>query len=424
MAGLLTLSTIEEETPLRQIVWAAVLSGLAFASAAGLSIYVTFPFAVFAIFWALLTLGQKKIKTFVAYAATGAFSLLLSWPYLLDLLSKQVNTGGGGAANSGERFAFFAIRDYPPALELLDKIGLHDSWLLGLAKIPVLLYVYILEFGFFALIMVLCLRQDRQSSAPLSRQRRMAWMMFAVCLLTLSVLKSDSSGSNDLGFRGMLVVQFVLLIGSAPVIHDVFFRCDSATRSGHAAPWIRILLLCTLVLGVAGTTLQLALLRCYAPLADSGTLVRSERFLGSHGFGERTFWLREGFGRLNELTSPGTTVQYNPVRDEVLISHLYSTRQAVMGDAFCGSAFGGDVEKCRHAFPYVATVFNAPDAVRNWDMDRFCDDFQVNVLVATDADPVWNDPSAWVWNRPALMVNPGMRAIRCGTARSSKAAGQ
>ena len=43
----------------------------------------------------------------------------------------------------------------------------------------------------------------------------------------------------------------------------------------------------------------------------------SERFLGSPGFAERTYWMREGFGRLNELTSPGTTVQYNPVRDEV-----------------------------------------------------------------------------------------------------------
>jgi hypothetical protein len=123
------------------------------------------------------------------------------------------------------------------------------------------------------------------------------------------------------------------------------------------------------------------LLRGYAPLADSGKIVRSERFLGSPGFGRRTYWMREGFDRLNELTSPATTVQYNPVRDEVLIAHLYSARQAVMGDAFCGAAFGGDVVKCRQAFPYVATVFNAPDTVRNWALDRFCDNLGVNVLV-------------------------------------------
>jgi hypothetical protein len=114
-------------------------------------------------------------------------------------------------------------------------------------------------------------------------------------------------------------------------------------------------------------------------------------------------------------------VQYNPVREEVLISHLYSTRQAAMGDASCGSAFGGDVEKCKNALPYFATVFNAPDNVRTWDLDRFCDDFQVNVLVAMDSDPVWGDPASWVWTRPSLLANPSMRAIPCGSASRSPA---
>ena len=43
MAGLLVFSTIDEDNPLGQRIWAAVISGLAFASAAGLSVYVTFP---------------------------------------------------------------------------------------------------------------------------------------------------------------------------------------------------------------------------------------------------------------------------------------------------------------------------------------------------------------------------------------------
>jgi hypothetical protein len=422
MAGLLALSTIEEETPLRQTVWAVALSGLAFASAAGLSVYVTFTFAIFAVLWTLQTLRQKKIRTFAAYVATGAFSLLLSWPYLLDLLSKQVNTGVGGAVSGGERFAFFAIRDYPPATELLGNIGIHNPLLLELAKLPVLLFVYALEFGFFALIMLLCLRRDRRNSAFLSRQRRMGWMMFVVCLLTMSVLKSDSTSQNDLGFRGMLVVQFVLLLWAAPTVHDCFFAGDAAMRAGLGAPWVKISLICTLVLGVAGTTCQLFTLRCYTPLADAGKVERTELYFGAPGFGERTYWLRDGFGRLNELTSPGASVQYNPVRNEVLISHLYSTRQAVMGDAFCGSGFGGDVEKCRQAFPTFAKVFNNPDAVRKWNLDNFCDEFKVNVLVATDVDPIWKDPHGWVWLRPSLFANPAMRAIHCGAASQPMAA--
>jgi hypothetical protein len=420
MAGLLAISTIDEENPLRQRVWAAVISGLAFASAAGLSVYVAFTFGVFAILWALLVLLQKRTKAFATYCATGVFTLLLSWPFLQDLLSKHVDTGFN--VSTGERFAFFSLRDYSYAPELLGSVGIHNPFLLELAKLPVLLIVYGLEFGFFALIVALCLRRDLRNRACLSRQRGMMWMMFFVCLLTMSVLKSDSTGSNDLGFRGMLVVQFVLLIWAAPIVYEAFFRSEAAPQSGLGARWVRYSLIFTLVIGVAGTAYQLVALRCYAPLADAGKVARTEVFLGTPGFGERTYWLREGFSQLNELTPSSTSVQYNPVRDEVLISHLYSTRQAGMGDALCGSVFGGDVETCKKAFPYVATVFNAPDAVRTWNLDSICDDLKLNVLVATDADPVWSDPYSWVWNRPSLMANPAVRAIPCGTASRSAAA--
>jgi hypothetical protein len=55
--------------------------------------------------------------------------------------------------------------------------------------------------------------------------------------------------------------------------------------------------------------------------------------------------------------------------------------------------------------------------VRKWDLDRFCDEFKVNVLLATDADPVWKDQESWVWVRPSLLANPSVRAIRCGRWR-------
>jgi hypothetical protein len=418
MAALLAFSSIEEADSLRQQVWIAVISGLALASAAGLSVYVTFTFAGFVAIWALRMLWQRKIRIFATYFAAGAFSLLLSWPYLLDLLSKGVSTDLGSGAGTGERFASIAIRDFPPALDFLSTLGIHNPLLLNLLNIPVLLVVYLLEFGFFFLAMVLCLRLDMQSGTPLNRQRRMGWAMFAVCLLMMSVLKSNSTGSNDLGFRGMLVVQFILLVWSAPIIHGVFF----APRPNLRAPWIKVSIIFTLLLGVAGTAYQLSVLRCYAPLADAGKLVRSEDFLGAPGFAERTYWLRAGYSRLNQLTPSSASVQYNPVGEEVVISHLYSTRQAVMGDQDCVSAFGGDSSGCKKAFPYLAAVFNSPDAVRRWDLDALCDEFHMNVLVAADTDPAWQSLDSWVWSRPSLLANPSMRAIPCGTRPLSSAA--
>jgi len=411
MAGLLIISAIDESSSPAQRVWAAVISGLAFASAAGLSVYVTFTFAIFAIFWFLQLLVEKKFKTFTTLAAAGVLSLLLSWPYLTDLLSKR-----GGAAGTGERFAFFALRDFPAALRIFENMGMNNPVLLNLLKVPVLLVVYFVEFGFFALVMWLCLRKDAKSSARLSRQRRMMWMMFIVCLVTMSVLQSDSSGSNDLGFRGMLVVQFVLVLWAAPIVYDVFSRSSSAVATDiGAGRWIKASLIFTLVLGVAGTACQLLALRFYPPLADAGKITRSESFLGSPGFAKRTYWLRQGFDQLNVLTPSAAVVQYNPTGTETLIAHLYSTRQAAMGDQECGSPFGGDLQKCKQMYPYVAAIFNSPKAIRDWSLDRLCDEFHINVLVATDVDPAWQDRYGWVWIKPALFVNPSMRAINCGT---------
>lgn len=420
MVALLVLSSVDEENAPVRRVWAIVLSGLALASAAGLSVYVTFTFAVFAVLWALLSLTQKNVKSFATYVAAGGFSLVLSLPYLKDLLSKQVDLGLGGATTGGgDRFAYFAIRDCGQVIEYLTRLGIRNESLLNFSKFPTLFIVYALEFGFFALAMFVYLRRNRQNLRPLTRQSRMAWMMFVVCLVTLSILKSDSSGSNDLGFRGMLVVQFVLLLWAVPIVDDLIFQRGATALPGMGKRWIRFALASTLILGAAGTTFELVMLRCYLPLADTGKLRRAERYFGVVGFGGRDLGLRQVLGRVSELTPPDAMVQYNPIRDEVMVTHLYSTRQTVAGDDSCGSSFGGNTEKCREALPYVAAAFNSPAAIRSWDIDRFCDGFRINVLVATDADPIWGDPYSWVWTRPALVTSPSVRAIPCGVSASS-----
>lgn len=421
MAGLLALSTIEEASPVSQTAWAVLLAGLAFASAAGLSVYVVFAFAIFLVAWTVLTVAEKRVRSFAAYLACGALSLLLSLPYLLDLLSKSVSGAAGPRAalsTGGDRFAFVAIRDFQPGLAMLSGLGVQASWLLELSKLPTLVFVYLIEFGFFALIVPLAWRRRRESGEGPSRQQRMAWLLLAVCVVVLSLVKSDTSGCNDLGWRGMLVVQFLLLVWAAPVVYEVFFGTAPAVSATpwRNARWLKISLACTLAVGFAGSALQLTLLRVYAPLTDAGKLRRSETTLGAPGFGSRTFWLRDGLNRVNSLASPTASVQYNPVGDEVLITHLYSTRQAALGDEGCGAAFGGDADRCRQALPVFAALFNGPEVARGLDLDRVCNVFQLNLLLATDADPVWQDPGSWVWTRQTLLANPAVRAIPCGSA--------
>jgi len=415
MAGLLIISTIDEASSADQRVWAAVISGLAFASAAGLSVYVTFSFALAAIFLALRTLSHREIKTFATWIASGALSLVLSWPFLIDLLSKRIDPGL--SSDGGEHFVVLAIRDFPLVQTWLEEFGLHHWLLLNLAQLPVLIIVYVLEFGFFAVVLELCWRRDVQNRSSLSRQRRMMWTVFIVCLLAMSYLRSSTNGGNDLGFRGILVAQFVLLIWAAPVVHELFSPGGGTALAKVGGRRIRFWLAFTLVLGLAGSAYQVVALRIYAPLADAGVLgPRISLFLGPRGlkFGERTYWMREGLTQLNRVTPSTAFIQYNPVRDEVTMIHLFSARQAVVGDAFCATDFGGDRDACRKVFPTFASVFNSPSAARKLNLDNFCDEFHINVLVATDIDPVWQDPGSWVWLRPNLVANPSLRAVSCG----------
>jgi hypothetical protein len=245
--------------------------------------------------------------------------------------------------------------------------------------------------------------------------------MLASCLLVVSTLKSSATGANDLGFRGILVVQFILLLWAAPLVHDLFTNHKLKERV-IAPVWKRILVV-TLVLGVMGTVYQLLVMRCYEPLADAEIIHRTEHYMGiSPGMGERTYRLRDGFTQLAKVTSPESVLQYNPVSENALLIRLYSTHQTAAGDSACGSGFGGDVERCKNVMPFLAAVFNSPGDAQGWDMDGFCDALSVNLLVATDADPVWYDSSSWVWSRHALTSNDSMRSIPCGRAPSPQAA--
>ena len=64
----------------------------------------------------------------------------------------------------------------------------------------------------------------------------MMWTMFIVCLVAMSFLRSSISGGNDLGFRGILVVQFVLLIWAAPVVRELFSPGGGDGACGWRAP--------------------------------------------------------------------------------------------------------------------------------------------------------------------------------------------
>ena len=417
MGGLLLCSVIREGSSPKSMVWSTVLAGAAFSSAVGLSIYVALSFGICLVPVVCLAIAERQIKACATYVAALILAVLFSVPFLIDLLRNSGSDAAYGAALSGQ-VVFLALRDHSLTVPFLVGRGIHSPFLLNLLKIPSMLFVYLLEFGFYGFILVLRLgRAGRRTSPPTRDSRRILWIMLLACLVSMSLLQSNATGTNDLGFRGVLIAQFVLLLWAVPIVEGFLFFSGSVAQENGAMirPWVKALMFLALAIGLIGTAYQVAMLRGYALLADSGKIKRCETFLGNDDFSEHTYWLRQGFENLNARTDQTQVIQYNPLHRGTLLAHLYSTRQAAMGDEDCLSSFGGDLQTCRQAVPYFAAVFNSPEDVGGIDLDRLCDKFHINVLVATDADAIWQDRAGWVWSRPVVFSNRVFRAVQCGT---------
>ena len=403
LTGFLLLTMLGSEATVRQRIWTALLAGAAFSSAAGLSVYVTFVFCIFIVVWALTVLLVRGPSEFFTYVGAAGFAVFLALPYLHDLQ---------GPSTAGSKFVFFAFRDYPVAQLWLRRQGVSNATALALLQLPTLLLVYFFEFGVYFLVFWWYLRREIRNRWKMSLRERAAWVMFGLSLLVVSVLASNTTGNNDLGSRGVLVVQFVLLIWAAPLVAELFQR-EGRARLGRG--WM-IALSVSLVLGALGTILQLGLLRAYAPAVDGGLSPQTEPWIGrAPGFGKRTLLLRKSLDGLKANTLRAAVVQYNPATADLNVFHLYTDRQVAAGDSGCGATFGGELEKCKQFFGYIDAAFNRPGVSNAWDMDRFCNAFRINVLVATNSDPVWRDRQTWVWTRPPLYSDDIMRAVACGT---------
>jgi len=81
------VQSIEANNSLREKISVTVIAGLAFASALGLSVWVTLLFAVFWAIWMLVKFFDKKnLQQIGLMALVGVVALLAAAPFMLDLM--------------------------------------------------------------------------------------------------------------------------------------------------------------------------------------------------------------------------------------------------------------------------------------------------------------------------------------------------
>jgi hypothetical protein len=377
----------------------AVPGAIALASSIGASIYVSFVFAVFLAVWTGITIWKRWRQETKVLLTAGTLCALLALPYLAALR-------GPAAANASEGFPLqLTVRTFSLAA-LVPTWGLTQGWRLLLVNGPLLPLNYLLEFGFFFLIAHLHWRKHRTSGRPLSRAELASAAMVITSTLICTFLRSSVIGCNDLGWRGFLVAQFMLVIWAADLWVDA---------PGWLARYKAPLTLC-LILGAAGVVYDLAITRLYPVLADRGVVPALDWMGPDRQIGRRTFAARQAYEWADRATPETASIQFNPrVVFQETTALLYSDRRMVAGGPTCVSGFGGDPALCTPIVSRLDEFYKAATA-SDVGIAEVCANLPIDLLVAKDTDAVWHDRASWVWTERPAFANSYMRLFRCRDA--------
>ena len=286
-------------------------------------------------------LGRQRVTVLLL---AGVTSVILVMPYLRDLRQSDQGTG--------EKVHLFAVGVRP----IIDADGLAEAPGLrqlrarsvtieeGIVHLLLLLPGYATELGFFGLVLVIILVRIWRRE-PLREAERTAVFLTVAGLVVASFVRSAVTETNDFGFRSMLIPQFFLLLLAA-VLADGGMRAPGRT--------VRILLMASLAIGMAGTIYQVLQLRLYLPVEDR---LGRQRLAG---LAERNMALRDAFSRMDGKVSQASVVQYNtqqPNEYFVYSALINLNRQTASGMPECDTAFGGDPAFCAGIEAGIARLY-------------------------------------------------------------------
>lgn len=403
LTGFLLIRYRRDRQDMRANAVTTVAAGIVFASAAGLSVYVTFVFAVFLAVWVAVTIIRRQFRESGIICAAGVVALALCLPYTFELLGGHSNQSA-----SGGPFLQFTIRSFPITESLISSSHPAQGWLIPVANALFLPLNYFLELGFFFLIGFRQLRKMRATESFFGHRELCGFAMAATSVLVCTFLRSSVITYNDLGIRGFMVAQFVLLIWGAELLDEGPLR-RKANRTGNK------LLVAALVLGITGTAYDLCILRWFPIIADVTDIPRHKWLSPDQELGSRTYALRQLYEDLKVKLPQTAVLQHNPdIEPGDLPYGLYADRQVAAETLSCGVVFGGVTTLCREIIGPIRDFFEKPGAVAADRVERVCKDLSINALIVKDTDPVWADSNSWVWKQQPLITNRYARAFVCG----------
>jgi hypothetical protein len=394
-SALLLAHSARSKKPSKQFAILAV-AGLAFASAVGLSTWVTLVFAIFWGIWVIALLIQKTERSLsLSMICSGIIAVLLASPFLMGIIK-----GGDGGAGQ-----------LPPVVLGINTVSLlkpiireWPSILRSLAALIVLPIGYMWELGFFFVAGIYWLKsRDRKAfgSNPFYLQEI---LLLVVVLFVVSFASStfETRKTGDLGWRGWLPGQFVLLVWSVDVLERFLFnkgRAAPTSQKPSGAVYTGHFLRALITIGILTILINAVFFRIYMPV-----------LLGPEA-GRRTYSARLAYDYLRDHISANVITQYNPTNFYDGPSGLYGTHQMVISDI---TAYRVPLDGFHKLVDEIGVLFTNEN-MANWQLiDRICQEHSIDVLITKDSDPLWSSLATLKAQRPALYENTHYALFACG----------
>lgn len=401
-AMILLVTTFERGR--RQRFFAATLAGVAFASALGSSVWVPLVFAIAWSAWAvILAVAKARRDMFWWMAYAGLIGVALSLPFIRDLLQPR-DPGGGGSLSLP--IALYIRPFIIPALLLPPQLQAIGNLLL----LPL---NYALELGFFFFAGLLWLQMHKRLPAPDSMFALGEVVLLTTVVLTLSFVYSNIIVINDLGIRGWLPGQFVLLVWATDLIQTWLGSRSPAPRAVLAAsgtyPRAGRAIQTLLIIGLCTTALEAFATRMWPVLVDWNVAGFPNGLSPDTRLGSRTYNARLAYDFINRL-SDDAIMQNNPRTVLDRPSGLYGTVRMAISDR---TSYGVPKAEYDRMADGIAPIFN--ESLDWQQIDAVCRQYSIELIIVNDVDPVWRRLPMLEQGREAMYKNDYYAVFPCGS---------
>lgn len=365
------------------------IAGLGFASALGLSIYVTLVFVIFWVIWLGVLFFQKTNRSLILpMIFAGAVAILLASPFLMGLIQ-------GGSGGAGQFPIIFEIRTFLQLESFVKEWPPVARSLIMLAVLPI---NYLFELGFFFMAGLYWFKIKGKKAIRSNPFYLAEFLLFSAAFLIGSCMRSTLITSNDLGWRAWLPGQFILLIWGVDVLERLVFTSAPVALITGEAKKNRNLLLIFISIGVLTSVVDAVLLRTAWPVMTGADET------------QKYYSARLAYDYLRDNIPADVITQNNPLNYTDRPSGLYGTHQMVIADR---TSYGVPLTVFNKLAEEVGVLFTNNNT--DWrSLDEICRKYSIDILIIEDTDPVWTSIPILKAQRLPLYENTHYVLFACG----------